>query len=62
MANDFQTARKALGLTQSELAEKLGLHQSTVSRFETEAMPLDERTKLALRALVFEHQAREQAA
>lgn len=43
--------RRELGLTQAQLAEKLGVHQTTVSRFETGELPLDPRTKLALEAL-----------
>lgn len=43
--------RQELKLTQTELAEKLGVHQATISRFETGELPLDRRTELALRAL-----------
>ena len=48
----IQDIRRTLGLTQMELAELLGLHQSTISRFENGTLPLDERTRLALEALV----------
>ena len=48
---DVLTTRKALSLTQEELADKLGLHQSTISRLESGALPLDRRTRLALEAL-----------
>lgn len=44
--------RKALGLSQAEMADALGLHQSTISRFETGELPLDKRTLLAAQALL----------
>ena len=50
--DDIQRIRRSLGLTQIELAELLGLHQSTISRFEGGTLPVDERTRLALEALV----------
>ena len=43
--------RRELELSQAELAGRLGVHQTTVSRFETGELPLDKRTELALRAL-----------
>jgi transcriptional regulator with XRE-family HTH domain len=48
---DIAAIRKELNLTQAQLAEKLGLHQTTISRFETGEMPLDPRTKLAIEML-----------
>jgi transcriptional regulator with XRE-family HTH domain len=48
---DITAIRKELNLTQLELAEKLGVTQGTVSRFETGALPLDKRTELAIEAL-----------
>ncbi len=45
------SARRALGLSQKELGEKLGLNQSTISRFETGELEVDERTLLAIDAL-----------
>jgi transcriptional regulator with XRE-family HTH domain len=48
---DIRTIRKALGLSQAEMAEKLGLTQGTVSRFENGKLDLDERTRLAVEAL-----------
>lgn len=50
--NAIRDARLRLGLTQIGLAEKLGLHQSTISRFENGSLPLDERTTLAVEALL----------
>lgn len=50
--SQVRTARTALGLSQAELAVKLGVHQTTISRFETGDLPVDERTELALDALL----------
>ncbi|WP_069066453.1 helix-turn-helix domain-containing protein [Sphingobium sp. RAC03] len=50
--NAIRDARLRLGLTQIELAGKLGLHQSTISRFEKGSLPIDERTELAVEALL----------
>jgi transcriptional regulator with XRE-family HTH domain len=49
---DVRAVRRQLGLSQGQLAEKLGLNQSTISRFETGELPVDERTALALDAIV----------
>ncbi|HEX8414753.1 MAG TPA: helix-turn-helix transcriptional regulator [Sphingomicrobium sp.] len=48
---DIKSIRKALGLSQADLAARLGLTQGTVSRFENGVLPVDERTKLAVEAL-----------
>jgi transcriptional regulator with XRE-family HTH domain len=48
---DIRTIRRSLEVTQVELAALLGLHQSTISRFENGDLPVDARTKLALAAL-----------
>lgn len=48
---DMRAIREELKLSQSELADKLGVHQTTVSRFETGELPIDKRTILALAAL-----------
>lgn len=58
---NIQTIRKALGLSQSEMAEQLGLHQTTISRFERGELPLDKRTLLAARLLLSQSQGGEAA-
>ena len=50
-AMDITAFRQALGLTQSALAEKLGVDQATISRLETGKLPINKRTQLALEAL-----------
>jgi transcriptional regulator with XRE-family HTH domain len=52
MLMDIRETRRSLGLSQAELAERLGLHQATISRFESGKLPIDERTTLAIDALV----------
>jgi transcriptional regulator with XRE-family HTH domain len=49
---DIATARKTLNLTQEEMAEKLGVNQTTISRFERGELPLNRRTELAVEALL----------
>jgi transcriptional regulator with XRE-family HTH domain len=48
---DIRAIRADLKLSQAELADKLGLHQTTISRFETGDLPIDKRTELAVLAL-----------
>ena len=48
---DIRTLWKSRGLSQSSLAELLGVTQSTVSRFESGELPIDARTALALDAI-----------
>jgi transcriptional regulator with XRE-family HTH domain len=49
---DIRDIRRQLGLTQTEFADRLGLHQSTISRFERGDLPIDKRTVLAAQALL----------
>jgi transcriptional regulator with XRE-family HTH domain len=51
---DIRDIRTSLGLTQAELATRLGIHQTSVSRMEKGEWPLDARTELALAALVMQ--------
>lgn len=55
--DDIRTIRDALKLSQAEMAEKLGIHQSTISRFERNELPLDKRTLLAAQALLASSQS-----
>lgn len=57
---DIASVRAELDLSQAELAEGLGLHQTTISRMERGDLPMDKRTLMALTVLV--GQAREKAA
>ena len=50
-AMDIRTARKALNLTQAELAAMLGVNHSAISRYETGAVAPDKRTLIALNAI-----------
>lgn len=44
-------SRKALGWTQAQLAERLGVTHSTVSRIENGDIPLNIRTQIALEVI-----------
>lgn len=48
----FRTARKALGLTQSGMAEALSINKRTVQRAETGEWPVSPRTASHVRALL----------
>lgn len=48
---DITAFRQAHGLTQSALAEKLGVDQATISRLETGKLHINKRTLLALEAI-----------
>lgn len=60
--DDIRALRRRLGVTQIELADLLGLHQSTISRLEGGSLPVDERTRLALEALLARAQETARAA
>jgi transcriptional regulator with XRE-family HTH domain len=49
---DVKKTRKALGLTQAELAAELGLDNSTIFRMEKDGLKVCRRTQLALEALL----------
>lgn len=55
--SSIREARKELGLSQAEMAARLGVTQGTISKLETGALALDERTRLAVNALLIEHAA-----
>lgn len=46
--------RKALGMTQAELAAALGMNQASISRMEAGTQPTDQRTMIAARAILRE--------
>ena len=48
---DISSYRKDLNLSQADLAVRLGVTQSTVSRWETGELKIDKRTELSLDAL-----------
>lgn len=48
---DIRLTRQRFGLSQKELGDHLGLHQTTISRMETGDIPVDERTALAIEGL-----------
>jgi transcriptional regulator with XRE-family HTH domain len=50
---NIRDIRRALGLSQAEMADRLGLHQSAISRLERGRRELDKRTILAAQALLF---------
>lgn len=47
----FRTLREKLNMTQSQLATQLQVARSSVARWESGALPIDERTRLALEHL-----------
>jgi DNA-binding transcriptional regulator YiaG len=51
-AEQFKQKRKALKLTQEQLAALLQVNRVTVAKWETGALPIDERTRLAVEYLV----------
>ncbi|AOR76317.1 helix-turn-helix domain-containing protein [Novosphingobium resinovorum] len=44
--------RKALNISQAEMADRLGLHQSSISRLERNEIVPDKRTMIAAQALL----------
>ena len=48
---DVRTFRKSLGLTQTELGERLGVTQGTISKWEAGVRTLSRRDVLALEAV-----------
>jgi transcriptional regulator with XRE-family HTH domain len=61
-AEQFKQKRKALNLTQQRLAELLQVNRVTIAKWETGALPIDERTRLALEYLVLQKNARRRPA
>lgn len=48
---DYKAAREALGLTQAQLAERLGVTRATINAREAGRTPITEEASLAIRAL-----------
>lgn len=59
---NMRDIRRQLGLTQIEMADRLGVQQSTISRYERGDLPVDKRTQLALDALLTAAKAPQSAA
>jgi DNA-binding transcriptional regulator YiaG len=51
-SKEAKRIRKRLGMTQVELAEKLGIHSMTVSKWERGVEPVQKQTALVLELLV----------
>lgn len=47
-ADELKTARKALGLTQAELGEAIGMTGTSIGLMERGAAPIEKRTALAV--------------
>lgn len=47
----FRKIRKKLGMTQTQLADRLKVSRISVTRWETGVLAIDERTKLAMEHL-----------
>ncbi len=55
---DIKSIREAIGLSQTELADRLGVTQPVVSRFESGSRPINKRTQMAIKLMVAEDAAR----
>lgn len=52
---NIAATRKAIGLTQAELAQKLGVGQSVIARFEKGSRVADTRSLMAIKYLLLAH-------
>lgn len=50
-ADEMKQIRKALGLTQQQLADQLGLSRVIIGLMEREQAPIERRTELSMRYL-----------
>lgn len=50
-AEEVRFVRKALQLSQAELADRLGVHRTTVTRWEIGEVPIEPTVSIAIRAL-----------
>ena len=51
-SDDLRQLRDMLGLTQAELAERIGMHPNSVARMERGELAISARTAAAVRLLV----------
>lgn len=51
---ELRYRREMIGLTQEQLAQRLGLSRSTVQRFEAGSYPISRTVELAMQALELE--------
>jgi transcriptional regulator with XRE-family HTH domain len=49
---EFKKLRKSVGLSQSQLAQELGLYVRTISKYENDDLVIPKVTELALRYVV----------
>lgn len=60
-SDELKAKRKALGLTQAQLAEQFGLHRVTIANWERGSQPIPEVVAIALTALVELHELKSHA-
>lgn len=49
---DFAATRKELGLSQAEIANVLGVHQTTIMRWEKGTLPMRPRDEIAVQVAI----------
>jgi len=65
MKNDktwFEVSRRYMRLTQYKLAEKLGITDRQIRKYESQRAEIPQKIKLAMNALMIEFMAREETA
>ncbi|MGT2513915.1 helix-turn-helix transcriptional regulator [Sphingomonas panni] len=55
-ADDLRDLRKGLGMSQQELADKIGMSRKAISEMERAAAPIERRTELAVRYVALLHE------
>lgn len=55
--DELKTLRKALGMSQQELADAIGMSRKSIGEMERGDAPIEKRTGMAVRLLVIEAQA-----
>jgi len=53
-ADELRDLRKALGLSQQELADTIGMSRKAISEMERAAAPIERRTELSMRYLALQ--------